>query len=283
MTNDPLVIDHALYGGRDLDVLVDAFAAADLAPVPGGEHQHDVTHNALLGFDDGTYIELIAPRDPGQETAVRNAFFQGEAGPCGWAVAVDDIEAEVGRFRSGGIDVDGPSYHERETPAGEMIEWEVAYPGGGEPGRTLPFLIEDHTPRARRIQPSPSVSGSPLTGIAEVVIGVTDLDTAVDTFRRAYGLEAPHRGIDEGSATEYATFSSFPALLTAPTAANTWLTDRLERFGDLPWAILLGTTAFQEVVEGDGHVEETTLADRRVAWLPLDSPTNGRVGILANE
>ena len=278
MSDADIEIDHALYGGRDLDTLVESFSSAGMEPVAGGEHQHDITHNALLGFDNGTYIELIAPRDPTQETNVRNAFFQGEAGPCGWAVAVDDIDAEVTRFRDGDIPVDGPEYHERETPDGETIEWEVAYPGGGEPGRTLPFLIEDHTPRPRRIQPSPSVSGTPLTGIAEVVIGVDDLESTIDRFRRGYDLDDPARGTDEPLELEYASFPEFPALLTTPARPQTWLADRVDRFGSLPWGILLGTTAFGETTDHYGLTDMGTVAGRRVAWFPLDSPTGGRVG-----
>lgn len=280
MTDTDIEIDHTLYGGRDLDALVESFSSAGMEPVAGGEHQHDVTHNALLGFDDGTYIELIAPRDPTLETNVRNAFFQGDAGPCGWAVAVDDIDAEVNRFRAGEIPVDGPEYHKRETPDGEMIEWEVAYPGGGEPGRTLPFLIEDHTPRHRRIQPSPSVSGTPLAGIAEVVIGVDDLESIIDRFQRTYGLEGPDRGSDDPLDLEYASFSDLPALLTTPTRPDTWLADRVDRFGSLPWGILVGTTSFGETTDRYGLTDVSTLAGRRVAWFPLDSPTGGRVGVV---
>ena len=61
-----LNIDHVSVCGSDLETMRQAFAAVGLTTDYGGPHATDGTHMALVGFDDGSYIELIAPERAGQ-------------------------------------------------------------------------------------------------------------------------------------------------------------------------------------------------------------------------
>jgi len=61
----PLKLDHVGICAYDLQSLQDAFASVGLRAEYGGAHATGGTHNALLGFDDGSYIELIALQKPG--------------------------------------------------------------------------------------------------------------------------------------------------------------------------------------------------------------------------
>ena len=56
-----LQIDHVTVCGRDLDRMRQSFAERGLATEYGGPHANGLTHMALAGFDDGSYLELIAP------------------------------------------------------------------------------------------------------------------------------------------------------------------------------------------------------------------------------
>ena len=58
-------LDHVTIAGSSLDRLRDAFARIGLATEYGGAHANGVTHMALLGFDDGSYIELASTVKPG--------------------------------------------------------------------------------------------------------------------------------------------------------------------------------------------------------------------------
>ena len=58
-------VDHASVCGSNLSTLQDAFASVGLAADFGGPHAHGGTQMALLGFDDGSYLELIAPQKAG--------------------------------------------------------------------------------------------------------------------------------------------------------------------------------------------------------------------------
>jgi hypothetical protein len=125
------------------------------------------------------------------------------------------------------------------------LKWEIAIPGGGDPGVVLPFLISDKTPRERRISPTPTAVESELTGIERVIIAVDELNQVVERFRRAFPIlpdtTAQTSGLLEA---EIVRFSGMPPVLARP-ADNSWLAERLLRFGVSPCGFLLGTTDFE--------------------------------------
>src|ERR1035438_675328 len=85
-----LELDHASICGSNLDTLRQAFTDVGLTPEIGGPHGNGITQMALIGFDDGTYLELIAPIKPGTTAGSAWAKFMSEdAVPCAWAVGTD--------------------------------------------------------------------------------------------------------------------------------------------------------------------------------------------------
>jgi hypothetical protein len=124
-----------------------------------------------------------------------------------------------------------------------MVEWDLAFVGSGQPGSLLPFLIHDRTPRSLRVQPSPSVDYPELIGIAMVVLGVADLEPAIQSFQTLYGWSStgipPHADSLLGATLIHLAGS--PVILATPTLQDGWLSRRLQRFGQLPCAFLLGT------------------------------------------
>ena len=61
----PLKVDHASVCGSQLEPMQQAFADVGLKTDYGGPHANGVTHMALFGFEDGSYLELIAPQKGG--------------------------------------------------------------------------------------------------------------------------------------------------------------------------------------------------------------------------
>ena len=57
-------IDHVVVLVRDLSEAIAGYEALGFNVTPGGEHGGGATHNALIGFEDGCYFELIAFKDP---------------------------------------------------------------------------------------------------------------------------------------------------------------------------------------------------------------------------
>jgi hypothetical protein len=277
----PVRVDHVPICLAELGPVQQAFADAGLTPDYGGPHATGGTHMALLGFDDGSYFELLAPQKPGSaQGSAEAALLAGSAGPCMWAVSTADIKTELERLRKQGIATDGPYPGGRTRPDGQVIRWETAGIGPGRRGGLLPFLIQDHTAHSLRVQVSASVHGSGLSGIAVVVIGVKDLATSIALFRKAYGWEVPRTEEQKEFGARLAYFSGTPVVLATPLEANSWITHRLEKFGDGPVASLVGAADWSVVTKRFPLTEETKWFGRRVAWFDSAKFNGLKVGVI---
>jgi len=241
-------IDHVSVGGSDLKKLEDLFFSSGMKTEYGGPHSSGVTEMSLLGFDDGSYIELISTVKPASGTSIWEQQIEGDGGPCAWAIEAEDIGVEVSKARGLGILGTGPVYYNRKRPDGVLVEWELGFIGEQEPGAILPFLIKDITPRDFRVKPSPSVSRGPLRGIATVVIAVDSLEDPVRLFRKLYGWPEPEVHQDLWNGVRLASFGGTPVVLAAPVGAG-WLEQRLEKFGQSPCAFLIEATDLDEATK----------------------------------
>lgn len=261
-----LRIDHATLAASSLERLEDAFAAAGLPTAYGGMHSNGVTEMSLLGFRDGSYVECISTAEPDVESPLWDTHIRNDGGPCAWAVRAEDITAEATRLRDAGITVSGPEPMARERPDGVELAWELAVPGEGEPGATLPFFIADETPREWRVSPTPAAADSELTGIERVVLGVGDADRAAERFRRAFpDLPEPVREAGEPFGATLVQFPGSPPVLAEP-AAGSWLAERLEQLGPSPCGLLLGTTDVERSAERFGLDARASWEGREVGW-----------------
>jgi Glyoxalase-like domain len=279
-----LKVDHASVCGSALDPLRQAFASIGLPTDYGGPHANGVTHMALLGFEDGSYLELIAPMKSTVHASGMmsgwDKLMGGDAGPCAWAIGTNNIHAEVERLKSAGIKTTGPEPGGRKKPDGTQISWETASVGAGAPGATLPFMIEDKTARALRVQPSAGLKGSGLTGIAVVILGVRDLNSATSLFQKAYGWPAPQIAEQKDFAARIAYFPGTPVMLAAPLDKAPWLAERLDKFGESPVAYLLGTSDFALATTKFHLTNSSQWFGRNVAWFDQKKLLGMRIGVI---
>ncbi len=233
MIAEQLHIDHVTVAGQDLHALQQALEAAGVPAEYGGAHSNHATEMALTSFPDGSYLELIAIQPHADPAAVSEhvwkKFLEGNAGPCAWATRVPAIPAK-----------DHPLKNGRKRPDGVQLEWETAQVGPGN-GTFFPFLIHDFTPRELRAYPSGKPTTTKFTGIVKVYIAVKNLDAAIAEYRRAYKLAQPERKDDPMFGAKLASFAGTPVVLAAPFG-DSWLRDRLEKFGEAPCAFVLGTS-----------------------------------------
>ncbi|MBS1854470.1 MAG: VOC family protein [Acidobacteria bacterium] len=238
-----LKVDHATVAGSDLKTLESALARAGIASVYGGAHTNHATEMALVSFPDGSYLELMGIQAKADPAAVRahewGKFLTGNAGPCAWALRVSDIAAEVARLKAAGVAVSAPEKSGRVRPDGERLEWQTSSIGEGTRGGFFPFLIQDLTPRERRVYPQ----GKPVTkefrGITRVVIAVRDLSEAVKRYRQAFGMPDPIKQVDQEFGAQLALMGGGTVVLAAPLTADSWLAERIERYGEAPCAFVL--------------------------------------------
>jgi hypothetical protein len=196
----------------------------------GGRHSNHATEMALTSFPDGSYLELIAIQPDADAKAVAahgwSPQMQGDAGPCAWALRATRLDKELKPERGG-----------RQRPDGVRLDWETANVGSKPSGEFFPFLIHDFSPRELRAFPSEKPTTQDFSGVARVVIAVRDLAAPVARYRKAFGLPAPVERVDSEFGAKFAGFENSPVVLAAPL--STWLTARLDEFGEGPCAFVL--------------------------------------------
>ena len=183
----PLTLDHIVIAVADLPTAIQDFSTLGFQVLPGGEHPGRTSHNALVVFEDGAYLELIAWRAPAeQERWYRTLRAQGE-GLVDFALLPNDTAQALAQARARGLDtLTGPLDGGRLRPDGERLQWQTARHATPD----LPFLCGDITPRALRV-PEGDVRIHPngAVGVAQVTVAVRDLPTTLVRYQALMGGE----------------------------------------------------------------------------------------------
>src|SRR5215468_2726618 len=99
-------IDHLVLVVPDLDTAVASYRGLGFTVVPGGRHPTG-THNALIAFTDGAYLELIAFYEPNAQHRWYQRLQQG-GGFIDYCLQTDDLARDVRQFRAAGVPVADP-------------------------------------------------------------------------------------------------------------------------------------------------------------------------------
>lgn len=190
-------LDHLVIISADLGTAMHGATEAGFTVVPGGTHAAGTTHNALVGFGDGTYLELISPTmnpPAGEHRWFERARHGG--GLVDVCLTGEPLDEAVTRMRAGGVRYTDPFEKVRERPDGTRVVWRLALPEGtvGESG--WPFLIEDTTPRDLRV-PSTSSEMTHRNGaraVAGVTVVVRDLARSSEEYRVILGVDGTTTG-----------------------------------------------------------------------------------------
>jgi len=186
-------IDHIVVASDDLDIAISGARTAGFTVVPGGVHGSGNTHNALIGFADGAYLELFGPTPQGRAAEHRwFARIRNGGGLVDFCLLGADLKTEVARIRERGIEYSDPFAMARVTPAGTRIEWLLSTPPGITGQHGWPFMIEDITPRSTRVPHAPEQirhsNGS--KGVAGVTVLARDVAASAAAFEIILGTSA---------------------------------------------------------------------------------------------
>lgn len=262
-----LRIDHVTVAGTDLARMQQQLRAAGINSEPGGPHSNHATAMAIANFNDGSYIELIAPQKDFDAAALKEhpwgSLIEGNSGPCAWAVRPKDFEGEVARIRASGTPVK-VQQGGRSRPDGIALQWETATPEGGASGTFLPFLIRDIFARPQRAFPSGKAINKDQTGVLRVVIAVRKISDAVDRFHAAYP-DTGHvlKQVDAQFGAQLAWFPDSPVIFAEPAGSQSRVADRIAQFGEGPCAFIL---ASKKMPKGE-HGTTSRWFGRDVQWL----------------
>ena len=172
-------IDHCVVLVSDLATGVCDYERLGFTVVPGGKHPGG-THNALMVFADGTYLELFAFADPGAPSAHRwHQYLASGEGLIDFALASTDVAADVTRLSGAGL-VYKPLAGARVRPDGVQLAWRMA---SVSPTGQLPFLLEEVTPRDQRVPSGDATQhANGVTGVLSLTVAVGDLTAAKERF-----------------------------------------------------------------------------------------------------
>ncbi|WP_293748342.1 VOC family protein [uncultured Paraglaciecola sp.] len=162
-----LSFDHAVILVPDLKNAVSQFSKLGFVVTLSGEHEH--TCNALIIFNDQTYIELLALKKSWSRPLLRAVAKIGvidhiarrksdvswrlmrwigcSYGALDWCIRVDDMQTARACYQANDLPLLEDINYQRLRPDGKVARWLL----GSAKDLDLPFLIKDQTPIDIRI------------------------------------------------------------------------------------------------------------------------------------
>lgn len=232
-------IDHLVVVVKDLDQAAKDYEQLGFTVVPGGQHPVG-SHNALISFQDGSYLEIIAFYRKAIDHRWWNPLSQGER-LVDFCFQTDDLRGDTKKLKDAGAAINDPVPWSRKRPDGYELKWLLSLATGSHRG-LAPFLIEDVTPRAERI-PQQFKHRNGVNGIEKVTVAVGELAPIENWYGALLG--ATGRKISDGKlGAEGLAFDIGPHVFEFLTPRDTTspLIEWLRRFGPSPYSALLKGT-----------------------------------------
>jgi catechol 2,3-dioxygenase-like lactoylglutathione lyase family enzyme len=179
------LVDHIVILVNDLEQARANYTTLGFTVSPGGEHTGGATHNLLICFADGAYLELLAFQR--EEPAHRWwRHVAGGEGLIDFALLLGDAPDDIAAAASRGLALVGPVDGGRLRPDGVQLQWQTAMVDTED----LPFLIADVTPRPLRVPGGPATKhANGVTGIAGLTLAVRDLIVSRGRYQALLGSE----------------------------------------------------------------------------------------------
>ena len=279
--------DHAVIAVRDLDEAIRRYQALGFDVRPGGRHVGLGTHNALIRFGLD-YLELLSVSNEAEaavgglaiETLV-DFLRKREGGLLGYALATSSMEQEVEYLRHTEFTSE-PLAMQRMRPDGNLLKWQLLFPGNMPWRRPWPFLIQWDTPDAQRLAwEGLGTHPNGVTGWVGIAVVVRDLERITDLYKHLLSLPVEASSAATHLNARQASFqigSSRIDLLT-PIGAGP-VQQMLEEVGEGPFEI---TLAVKNLDQARQHLTQAGIplepypADSSRAVLPAEHALGARL------
>ena len=229
-------IDHLVVVVSNLDQAAKDYEQLGFKVVPGGRHPVG-SHNVLISFRDGSYLELIAFYREAVDHRWWEPLKKGER-LVDFCFQTDDLRGDTQKLKIAGAAINDPVPWSRKRPDGYELKWLLSLATGSHRG-VAPFLIEDVTPRSERI-PQEFSHGNGVVGIDKVIVAVGELASIEKWYGTLLGNQGQALSVDSLGA-EGIRYEVGPHAVEflAPRAAASPLVDWLRRFGPSPYSAVL--------------------------------------------
>lgn len=257
-----LALDHLVIAVNDLAIAQRNYAALGFTVVPGGEHKSLGSHNALISFADGSYLELIAFKHRSgpvgrivhkqdrhddlreeRRSPVESRILPWESageGLVDFALLPMPTDEAMAAIRTRGLRLDGPYPGGRNRPDGQYVAWQF----GVMDGYDLPFLCADVTPRSLRVPEGIAWEhANNVSGVAGLMIAVEKLDRSIERYQQLLGVPArePSTGPPFDLKTAEFSLGSVTLTLAQPAEPRGPMYQQITRRGEGPYAVRLRT------------------------------------------
>ena len=205
-------LDHVVIAVHDLERAIAGYRAQGFTVTPGGRHPPPRTSsNALVVFEDASYLELITWTPPNPAERWSNLLQRFGEGPIDFALLPEDVPRAIEEAKSRGLELNGPIPGARVRPDGREVQWQTARQATFD----LPFLCGDITPRSLRVPEGECRRHSNrVRGIRTVVVAVADLDLSAQRYAALLG--GPCLSREGGNPTEFAIGTTSIVLAQQP-------------------------------------------------------------------
>jgi catechol 2,3-dioxygenase-like lactoylglutathione lyase family enzyme len=236
----PLALDHIVIAVADLETAFTDYTKLGFTVIRGGEHANGVTHNVLVVFADGAYLELIAFRRLDADNRWSRVYESAGEGFVDYALLPDNVDVVVAAAQQRGLDMADPEPGGRHRPDGARLEWKTAR----SPRSDVPFLCGDVTPRSLRVQEGDVRRHSNgVEGVGLLTVAVQDLEQSL--ARNAALLGTREVGdiqteVVVGTLARSATLAlgnGTRVTLASPTATEGALANHLAARGEGPFSV----------------------------------------------
>jgi catechol 2,3-dioxygenase-like lactoylglutathione lyase family enzyme len=260
-------LDHVVIAVGDLEQAIADYRSLGFTVTPGGRHPGRTSHNALIVFEDGAYIELIAwtaPNDAERWNVVHRGYGDGF---MDFALIPGNVPRATAEAQARGLPLEGPIDGGRIRPDGVELQWQTAR----QPTFDLPFFCGDVTPRALRV-PEGDVRrhANGARGVATLVVAVSDLAVSAARYRAMLGDSVPCtlEAALTGTGAQMVVFTLQETVLVLAKADGSpasslarIVAQRMSRQGEGPCALSIRT--------GDGRAEALALGGTHGAHIEL--------------
>ena len=228
-----LGIDHLVIVVKDLAQAAKDYEQLGFTVIPGGQHPVG-SHNVLISFEDGSYLELIAFYREAVDHRWWEPLSKGER-LVDFCFQTDDLLGDTKKLKEAGVAINDPVPWSRKRPDGYELKWLLSLATGIHRG-VAPFLIEDVTPRIERI-PQQFQHENGITGIDEITVAVGQLEQIRRWYAALLGESGARLDASELGA-EGLRFKAGPHGLNflTPRTATSPLVDWLRTYGPSPYS-----------------------------------------------
>jgi hypothetical protein len=194
----PLQLDHVVIAVNSLEQAMDDYRALGFSVIYGGRHAGGATHNALICFQDGRYLELLAStgEPPRPDVLDFSVLLKAGEGLAGYALRADRLDDDLAAIRARGVAVGPALQGERQRDDGVRLAWKMVRIGES----FAPFFIQDITPHRLRVPGNEAITTHPngVFSLRGIEISSPQMTGTLARYAQILGFP-PHDGELPGS------------------------------------------------------------------------------------